>query len=79
MIEVIDAKYIEGYQIWLKFNNGISGNVDLKNDLWGSVIEPLKNIDEFKRFTISKEFGTILWESEADFAPEYLLKKLSIS
>lgn len=79
MIEVVEAKYIEGYQIWLKFNNGITGNVDLKNDLWGSVFEPLKNIDEFKKFTVSKEFGTIVWENEADFAPEYFLKKVSIS
>ena len=76
MIEIIEAKYIEGYQIWLKFNNGISGKIDLENDLWGTVFEPLKDVNNFKNFTVSKELGTIVWENEADFAPEYLLNKI---
>jgi len=50
--------------------------VDLENDLWGTVFEPLKNIDRFKKFTVSKELGTIVWENEADFAPEFLLEKV---
>jgi hypothetical protein len=76
MVEVVEAKHIEKYIIWLKFNNGVSGKADLENDLWGSVFEPLKNIDTFKRFTVSKELGTIVWENEADFAPEFLLDKV---
>jgi len=76
MLEVIEARYIEGYSIWLKFSNGVSGEVNLENDLWGAVFEPLKDINEFKKFTLSKEPGTIVWENEADFAPEFLLDKI---
>lgn len=79
MIEVIEAKHIEGYSIWLKFNNGVSGKVNLENDLWGAVFGPLKNIDEFKKFTVSKELGTIVWDNEADLAPEFLLEKVMSS
>lgn len=79
MIEIVEAIHIEGYHIWLKFNNGVSGKVNLENDLWGSVFEPLKNLDEFKKFTVSKEFGTIVWENKADFAPEYLYEKISMT
>ena len=76
MLEVIEAKYLEGYSIWLKFSNGVSGEVNLENDLWGAVFEPLKDINKFKNFTLSKELGTIVWDNDADFAPEFLLDKI---
>ncbi len=76
MIEVTEAKYLEDYKVWLEFNNGKSGEVDLENHLWGPVFVPLKNIEEFEKFKISNELGTIIWENEADFAPEFLLSHL---
>ena len=76
MLEVISAEYLKGYKVWLKFNNGKSGEVDLETHLWGPVFVPLKNIEEFKKFKTSNELGTIIWENEADFAPEFLLANL---
>ncbi len=76
MLEVVEAKYSGGFSIWIRFNNGESGEINLEDDLWGPVFEPLKNIDDFKKFKVSSELGTIVWENEADFAPEFLLKKL---
>ncbi|MBP7552715.1 MAG: DUF2442 domain-containing protein [Spirochaetes bacterium] len=78
-INVVEAKYLNEYKIWIKFNNGIEGEVDLENDLWGPVFEPLKDTNEFRKFKISKTFGTIVWENEADLAPEYLLEKTNKS
>ena len=69
-IEVIKAKYIEGYRLLLLFNNGERRIVDLSNSLKGSVYIPLKDINYFKNFSI--KFNTIEWENGADFAPEYL-------
>jgi len=76
MLEVIDAKYIADYKIWVKFNNGLSGQVDLENDLWGPVFEPLKDKSFFSSVKVSKIFGTLSWDNDADIAPEYLLNKL---
>lgn len=76
MIEVIGAKYLQDYKLWLEFNNGKSGEVDLESHLWGPVFVPLQNIEEFKKFKISNELGTIIWKNEADFAPEFLLSHL---
>lgn len=77
MIEVIDARYINNFKLWVKFSNGESGEVDLKEHLWGPVFQPLKDIDFFKNFRLSKELGTIVWENEADFAPEFLLDNIT--
>ena len=69
---VIAARYISGYTIWLRFNDGSEGTVDLSNELFGEVFKPLKAIDTFKTFSVNLELGTIVWPNGADFAPEFL-------
>jgi hypothetical protein len=76
MLEVIKANYRDGYKIWVEFNDGNSGEVDLSDALWGPMFEPLKNIDQLKRFEISATTHTLTWENGADLAPEYLHDKL---
>lgn len=69
-LEVIKAEYIDGYRLRLFFNNGEVRIADLLPSLKGEVFEPLHDIEIFKRFAI--QFNTVVWENEADFAPEYL-------
>lgn len=68
--EIIKAEYIDGYRIRLWFNNQVMKVVDLGSSLNGKIFEPLRNLENFKRFSI--KFNTIEWENGADFAPEYL-------
>ncbi len=75
MLSVIDAKYLDEYRIWVKFNTGDEGEVDLESDLWGPVFEPLRNIALFKQFEVSPVFNTLVWNSSVDIAPEYLRSK----
>ena len=53
MLEVTSAEYVEGYKIRLRFNNGETGLVDLKDSLWGPMFEPLRELSVFKRFMVS--------------------------
>ena len=76
MLEVLNAKYIENYKIWIEFNDGTSGIADLSDDIWGKIFEPLKDIIKFKKFVISDTMNTISWENGADFAPEFLYNKV---
>jgi hypothetical protein len=41
-IHITEAKYIKDYQVWLSFNDGSNGEVDLSNELDGEVFEPYK-------------------------------------
>jgi hypothetical protein len=77
MLEVTRAQYQEGYKIWVEFNDGVSGVVDLSETLWGPIFEPLRDIERFKRFAVSDVLHTIVWENDADLAPEYLYEKLA--
>ena len=45
--------------IWIKFHDGSEGEVDLKDELWGPVFEPLKDIDQFRRFSVNPDLHTI--------------------
>lgn len=76
MLEVTKAEYIEEYRIQITFNNGASGVVDLKDALWGTMFEKLKDYSTFRRFEVSDVVHTIRWENDADLAPEYLYEKM---
>ncbi|MDI6716509.1 MAG: DUF2442 domain-containing protein [Actinomycetota bacterium] len=72
---VIKAKYIKDYKIWLAFNDGAEGEVDLSTELEGEIFEPLKDVSFFKNFKIIGH--TLAWENGADFAPEFLREKIT--
>ena len=72
ILRVLEARYVGDYVIWLRFNDGVEGEVDLKDELWGPVFEPLRDKGEFKRVRVHPDLHTIVWENEADFAPEFL-------
>lgn len=69
-LHIEEAKYLNGHRVWVKFSDGLEGQVDLKNELNGPIFEPLKDPDYFRRFTL--EGHTLTWLNGADFAPEYI-------
>ncbi len=71
-ISVTKAEYKDDFRIYLEFDNGVSGIVDLKDSLDGEIFEPLKEQSFFKSFLL--DTWTIGWSNGADFAPEYLFE-----
>ncbi len=71
-----EAKYQSDYRVWLRFEDGIEGEIDLESELWGEMFEPLKDKGMFAKFSVNKELDTIVWPNGADFAPEFLYQKL---
>ncbi len=69
-IHVVEANYVRDYTLWLRFNDGTCGEVDLSEELTGPIFMPLRDVELFKRFIIACH--TVAWENGADFAPEYL-------
>ena len=69
---ILEARYVSGHVVWLRFRDGLVGEIDLAASLKGPVFEPLRNPEYFRAFTIHPEFHTLVWPNGADFAPEYL-------
>jgi hypothetical protein len=71
--------YVESrddYRIYAEFNNGVTGEIDLCNELWGEVFEPLKDKKLFSTARRDPVMGTVVWANGADFAPEFLFDLL---
>ena len=69
-LHIEEAKHLGDFCVWLRFNDGTEGIVDLENSLEGPIYKPLKDLKYFKDFRI--EGHTLSWANGADFAPEYL-------
>lgn len=76
-LHVLEAHYVRDYTLWLRFNDGSSGEIDLSGELEGPVFGSLRDLEQFKRFTIA--FHTLAWENGADFAPEFLREHVQIA
>ncbi|MHC4874109.1 MAG: DUF2442 domain-containing protein [Planctomycetota bacterium] len=71
-LHVKEAKYLHDYVVWLRFNDGAVGEINLEEELYGEMFSSLKNVDEFKKFHVDPDIETIVWDNGADFAPEFL-------
>lgn len=77
-LHVTEAAYLHDYVIWLRFNDGTEGEVDLEGELEGEVFDPLKDVEQFKKFRVHPEIETIVWENGADLAPEFLHEHMKV-
>ena len=77
-LHVKEAKYSHDYVVWLRFNDGAEGEIDLEGELEGEMFSPLRDINQFKRFRVDPELETIVWENGADLAPEFLYERMKV-
>jgi hypothetical protein len=78
MLKVTDAKYVKDYIVWLRFSDGAEGEIDLQNELFGEIFEPLRDKEIFKQFVLHPDWLTIAWPNGADFAPEFLYAGMQV-
>jgi hypothetical protein len=71
-LHVTEVAYLEDYRLRLQFNNGITKDVDLKEELYGDVFEPVRDKKQFQQVQVNLETNTIEWPNGADMAPEFL-------
>jgi hypothetical protein len=68
---VIDVDYLGGHQLYLEFDDGKCGKIDLLKYI--EKIPPLNELKDPKRFTqFSLSDGTISWAYNMDISPRWL-------
>jgi hypothetical protein len=70
--EVVEARPTTGYRVWLRFADGVAGEVDLASSLKGEVFRPLRDPAVFRTLRADPELCTLTWPNGADLAPEFL-------
>jgi hypothetical protein len=71
---VIAVRHVHGTTLWLRFDDGAEGDVDLGADLRGELFAPLRSPALFARVRV--EHGTLVWPNGADWSPEVLRERI---
>jgi len=72
MVKVTHLERLGEYRLRLTFSDGIVGDIDLADELWGEMFEPLRDLAQFNRIHVYPELGTLVWPNVADLDPEGL-------
>ena len=72
------AQYKGDYIVYVRFSDGMEGDVDLRRELHGEIFEPLKEQRVFAQVGVHPEFHTLVWPNGADFAPEFLYEMVRV-
>jgi hypothetical protein len=72
MVKVTRLERLGEYRLRLTFSDGIVGDIDLADELWGEMFEPLRDIAQFDSVRVDPELGTLVWPNGADLDPEGL-------
>jgi hypothetical protein len=76
--DVVAVKSLGEYLLYLRFEDGAEGIVDLAEHLaFRGVFEPLRDPACFALVRVDKELGTIAWPNGADLDPDVLYSQLS--
>lgn len=72
LVHVMTVEVLSDYRLRLSFTDGAVGDIDLGDELWGEVFEPLRDPALFRQVKVDPELGTVVWPNGADFDPESL-------
>ena len=59
ILHIKEAKYLHDYVIWLRFNDGTEGEIDLSGELEGEIFGSLRDLNKFKSFKVDPVLETI--------------------
>jgi len=77
---VVEVKPLGKKRVFLRFEDGVSGEVDLGSILeFTGILAPLLDDAEFAKVRVDVDLGTIVWPNGADVAPELLYDRLTES
>lgn len=78
LVRLIEARHVRDYVVWVRFSDGLAGEVDSSGEVDGPVFEPLRDIATFSCVRVHPELHTIVWPNGADCAPEFLHDRVRV-
>jgi len=75
-VDVVEVRPLEGYRLYLKFEDGVEGEVDVRGIVpFEGVSAPLQNPACFAEVRVVADLGTVGWPNGADLDPDVLYAK----
>lgn len=77
MYRIVEVKPLPGFKVWLKFSDGIEGEVDLSDLIGKGVFEAWNDPKGFESVFIDPESHTIAWPGGIDLCPDSLYAEVT--
>lgn len=74
--KILEARPLDGYKIWLQFDNGITGEADLSHLAGKGVFTLWNNYENFKQVSIENG-RSLTWSDEIDMDADSLYLKIT--
>ena len=76
--EIVEARYLDGYRVFVRFKDGVAGELDLAPMLrFDGVFAPLRDPKYFALVRVDPDAGTIVWPNGVDLCPDVLRHRLT--
>lgn len=72
-----EYKPLEGYKLWLRFNDGASGEVDLSSKVGKGVFEFWEDYTNFLKAKLSNDRRSLTWNEDLDLCADSLYIKVT--
>ncbi len=72
----IAVRALENYRIWLRYDDGVEGHVDLSDLAGHGVFEAWEDLAFFRSVRIASH-GAVQWGSDIDLCPDALYMRLT--
>ncbi len=66
----------ENYRVWIRFDDGLEGEVDLSDLVGKGIFSAWQSIDFFNKVRIDPKSDTLVWGEDIDLDPYVLREKI---
>jgi len=77
MARITTVKAIKPYTIWVQYNDGVEGEIDLSHLAGKGVFAAWNKTGEFEKAHLDPESGAVAWGSDLDICPDTLYLQLT--
>jgi hypothetical protein len=77
LYRIVAAKALPDYRLWIRFHDGIEGEVDLSHLVGKGVFRRWEAAREFARVRVDPETETVVWPGDLHLAPDALYRDIA--
>jgi len=77
LYRIIAAKALPNYRLWVRFEDGVEGEVDLSDLVGKGVFQRWVDPLEFAKVYVDPEMDTVAWPGDLDLAPDALYRDIA--
>jgi len=75
-VRIVACKPRPDYRVWIRFDDGLEGEVDLSDLVGKGVFEAWNSIEFFNQVRVDPRSDTLIWGEDIDLDPYVLREKV---